>query len=184
MFLLASIIPTTIGEGSNQIMILAGQFGIKPHLLLAQIVNFCLVAWILYVLVLRPVRKSLDSRARTIDEGLRKSEEAVQTLKKAHGEADDLLAEAQKKAAEIIGISQKQAAELEAKSRAITQKESAELLQKARQDAKAEYAASLAASKEGLAKVVVELSEKALGEELTPDQRTRFAQKAAETFNK
>jgi F-type H+-transporting ATPase subunit b len=178
--LLATVDPVTLGEGSNQIMVLANQFGIKPHLLLAQIVNFCLVAWIFYALVLRPIRNSLDKRAMTIDEGLRRAEDAKQTLTKAHKDAEELVNAAQRQASDIVEASRKAAADYEAREHAAVTAERGELLEKARADAQTEYRDSLRQNRDALANMVVQLSEKALGEELTPEQRTRFAERAAE----
>lgn len=182
--LLASVDPATTAETSNQLLVIAGQFGIKPHLLAAQLINFLLVAWALWGLVLKPIQKTLDARAKTIDEGLLKSEEATQTLHKAQGTSEEIITKAQKRAAEILAEAQKQAATLESTARTASAKETAAMLEAARAASAAEYAQSLQKSQDKLAGIVVSLAEKALGEELTPEQRARFAQRAEATFKK
>lgn len=87
-------------------------FGIEPVLLLAQIVNFLIIFYLLKRFAWKPILKTLEDRKNTIAEGLKNAEladkrleEAVEkereVLKKAQSEAQNLLTDAKKQSLEI-----------------------------------------------------------------------------------
>jgi F-type H+-transporting ATPase subunit b len=180
--LLATLAPAAV-EGSNPLLKIAGDFGVKPHLLLAQIINFALVAWILYSLVLLPILRQLDSRAAKIAEGLAQAEAAQATLAAAKAQHDQTLLEARREATQIIEAAQKEADAHAAKQRAHAQREAEEMLHSARRQTALEQEQQILASQARIAQTVVALAEKNLGEDLTPDQRQRYAERATHSLS-
>lgn len=88
-------------------------FGVKPVLLIAQIVNFLILLFILKRFLYKPILKVLEERRRKIAEGLKNAEEIEQRLtklevdqkkqlQKAAAEAKDIIDEAGKNADKII----------------------------------------------------------------------------------
>jgi F-type H+-transporting ATPase subunit b len=77
-------------------------FGIDWHLLLAQTVNFivlaCALTWLLY----KPVLKVVKERERVINQGVDDAEEATQRLSHADTEVSSRLSTADKEAGAIL----------------------------------------------------------------------------------
>ena len=179
---LASIEVATTGEGSNQLVQIAQAFGVKPYLLLAQMINFALVAWILHSLVLKPIQKQLDARAQKIDEGLKQSELARQTLAQAQQERDALILEARKHAQQIVDQSQKEITAYEVKRRLDAEHEAVALREQTLRTLALEQEQAIKKAQDDIAQVVINLAQKGLAEELTPEQKERFAARATATL--
>ena len=62
-------------SGGNAVTRLAETFGVQTELLIAQIVNFCLVTYLLYRFAVKPTLKTIEARQKKIEEGLRFAEE-------------------------------------------------------------------------------------------------------------
>jgi len=89
------------------------KFGINPVLLVAQIVNFLIILFIVKKYALKPILKMLKDRETTIKNGLQQAEDAKKlledtaekerdVLKKAHTQARELLDEAKKDGEELL----------------------------------------------------------------------------------
>lgn len=78
------------------------QFGIKPILLAAQIVNFFILLFILKKFLYGPILKVLDSRKKTIEESLKNAEEIERKLADAGEMADRIMANAAKESQKVM----------------------------------------------------------------------------------
>lgn len=94
-------------------MEIAKQFGIEPILLLAQIVNFLIILFVLKKFFYKPIVKMLDDRKKKIEESLKNADAIEEQLKAteeksalildtAHQNAEDILAEAKTEAQRIV----------------------------------------------------------------------------------
>ncbi len=92
-------------------------FGVQPVLLLAQIVNFLIILWLLKRYAYTPIFKMLSDRKKTIAEGLKNSEEAKEALEKAVEEEKKILKKAQSEAQAILADARKQSDDTIAASR-------------------------------------------------------------------
>jgi F-type H+-transporting ATPase subunit b len=90
---------------------LLGTFGIKPELLLAQLLNFAVVMAVLYFFVYKKLLASMDSRATKIEKGLADAEHAAVALRTADMEKTRVLAEARAAAGVIVAEGERRAAE-------------------------------------------------------------------------
>ena len=169
-------------EGSNQIIEIAHQFGIKPYLLLAQIINFALVAAILYFFVIKPIQSKLDERAKLIDDGLKRSEETNQILAAANAQREQIITGARREAQALVEKAQKEIAAYEAIKRTEAQQEALELEQASIRSLALEQERQIAKAQHEITNLVVSLSEKSLEETLTPDQRSRFATRVSQVI--
>ena len=182
--LLALIDPAQSGAGNNAILQIAGQFGIKPQLLMAQIVNFIIVACILTFFVVKPIQSKLDERSKLISDGLKRAEESEKTLAAAKAEKEAIIGEARATVQSLIERSQKEMQEFEGKKRQEAQKESVAMLEKARRDLAMDHEQQIARAQKELATLVITLAERSLEENLTHEQKNRFAEKTAEALKK
>src|SRR3989338_7952080 len=96
------------------------QFGIEPILLLAQIVNFLIILFVLKKFFYKPIVKMLDDRRERIVESLKNADEieqklqeteekSAQILKDAQDQGDKFITEAQAQANKILEAAQMEA---------------------------------------------------------------------------
>lgn len=71
------------------------EFGVDPMLLLAQIVNFLIIAYLIKRFALKPIMAMLKNREEIISKGLQQAEEAKLLLEQAKEEESRLLKRAQ-----------------------------------------------------------------------------------------
>jgi F-type H+-transporting ATPase subunit b len=77
-------------------------FHLDIKLIIAQAVNFAIVAFILYYFALKPIFKVMDERNTKIEKGVENAEKAKQILAEAEKEKEDILNKAREKANEKI----------------------------------------------------------------------------------
>ncbi len=77
-------------------------FGIQPTLLLAQIVNFTIILFVLKKFFYKPITKALEDRKRRIEESLKNADEIEAKLKKTEEKTAQILEEARTNAQNII----------------------------------------------------------------------------------
>jgi len=76
--------------------------GINPGLLLAQLVNFGILYFILARFAFPALRKTLDERSATIRQGIENAEHAKTALAQAQQQADGIIHAAQQRSQQII----------------------------------------------------------------------------------
>ncbi len=85
-----------------------GALGIDPVSFLWQLVAFIALIWILNRLLYRPIRRTLDERARRIREGMEKAEQAEERERRAEEEYRARLEEARRQAQAIADEAREQ----------------------------------------------------------------------------
>lgn len=168
-----------IAAGSNPLEFLT-QFGIEWRLLVSQGVSFAIVACALYYLAFKPVMAAADRRREKIEKGLKDAEEAAAKLADAKAEADKKTAEAALEATRMLeaaradtkAAAEKAAAEAAAQA-AEARRKSDEQLAQDRERMKRELRDELCA-------LAARAAEEAVNGILTPEQRKRLDERAAE----
>lgn len=87
-------------------------FGIEPTLLVAQIVNFLIILYLLKRFLYKPVLEMLKQREKTIREGLEKAEQARLLLERTQDEEKTILQKAQQQATRLVEEAKDHAVEL------------------------------------------------------------------------
>lgn len=77
-------------------------FHLDVKLIIAQALNFAIVAFILYFFALKPIFKVMDERSNKIEKGVENAEKAKQILAEAEQEKEEILNKAREKANEKI----------------------------------------------------------------------------------
>ena len=158
---------------------IAQQFRIDAKFLVAQILNFCLVAFILYQFAFKPVLKTIEERQAKIADGLQYAEEMKSKLAEAERKEAETLRRAHREAQRIVE-------ETRENSKAILEKHTQEAV--ARADGvlkRAEHAIDLERSKmlsevqEEIVGLVVQTTSKVLKRELSERDRTSYSESAA-----
>jgi len=88
-------------ETSEGIGAVAGQFGLKGDLFVAQLINFLIVLAVLWKFVYNPIVKMLDERTERIEKSMKQAEEIEKRVEAIEGEKEDVLNTARKEAQEI-----------------------------------------------------------------------------------
>jgi len=88
------------------------QFGVQPVLLVAQIVNFLIVLYLLRRFALKPLLGVLKDRQATIADSIRNAEKAQEALDKATEREKEILQKAQQQAKETLSDARLQAADI------------------------------------------------------------------------
>lgn len=108
------------------------QLGIEPALLLAQIVNFCIIVFVLTKLLYKPILTMLEKRKKEIEEGLVLTQKMREEDEKLTVKRTKLLDQARKEAQEVITEARKQGQSAEKDLLDQAHKEAGEILEKGR----------------------------------------------------
>jgi F-type H+-transporting ATPase subunit b len=150
--------------------------GINPGFLVSQIVNFTLLAVLLYLVAYKPILRMLDERSARIKKGLEDAELASKRAAEMEQEFERQLAEARKEGQEIIA----QATRLSEKARQDildrAREDSKALVEKAKEEIARERELAMAELREQIADLSLSISEKVIGATLDePRQRQLVA---------
>ncbi|MGF1484247.1 MAG: F0F1 ATP synthase subunit B [Opitutales bacterium] len=156
-----------------------GEFGIKLEVIIAQAINFGIVAALLYFLAIRPVLSTINERQKKIADGLQYAEEMKSKLADAEKQHAETLREASQEAQRILEDAKSSAKQLQETQRQEAVNQAETILAKAREATAREREQILAEVRQEIARLVVETSEKVLTQELSPEQRERFNAAAA-----
>jgi F-type H+-transporting ATPase subunit b len=176
---LQDLVNLEVDESAGLVAEIAGQFGVSLQTLVAQVINFLIVAVALYYLAVKPVVATLDQRQKTISDGLQYAEdmklqlakaeqERAETIKKATLDAQRILAEAREQAKDLLDRKTNEAA---AKAESI--------IHKAHEAIDVERSKMLSEVRQEVARLVVATSGKVLSRELSEQERSRFGEVAA-----
>ncbi len=154
-------------------------FGVDwPHLL-AQIVSFCIVCYVLYRFAYRPVLQMLEVRRQQIAQGLANAEQIKAELARTEDQRKEVMAQANVQATKFIEEARAAAAQLQEQE---TQKAIAaaeQIVANAREAAAQDQARMLAELKREIGRLVVQTTATVTGKILTPDDQRRLAEETA-----
>jgi F-type H+-transporting ATPase subunit b len=155
---------------------IANQFAVDwPHLI-AQIVSFCIVAFLLHKFAYKKVLGVLEERRQRITQGLANAERIKKELADTETARQEVLAKANAEANRLIEEARAAAARVQ---EAETQKaiaEAAQIITKAQEAAAAEKARTMAELRRELGRLVVKTTSQVTGKVLTPDDQRRLAE--------
>lgn len=167
------------GASGGVVSELAGQFKVKVPTLIAQMVNFSLVALVLYFLAIKPIAATLDERQQKIADGLQYAEEMKTQLAEAEKERAEKVKAAAQEAQRILSESRAQSKEMiEAKTQEAAAQAEA-IIRKASEATELERQKMLADVRQEVARLVVATSSKVLSKELSDADKATFSESAA-----
>ena len=138
------------------------KLGIAPGYLISQLINFGLLAVILYLLLYKPVLNVLHQRQARIARSMADADAARESAGKAQQEFDRRLGEAQRKAQDVIGQAAQAAEKVAADIRADAEREAEAIRQKAREEAALERERMLAEVQDQIASLSLLATERVL----------------------
>lgn len=157
------------------------QIGIDGKLLLAQVVNFLILLFVLHRFAYKPMLVFLEKRTERIEEGLKNAEEAKKRLDEASKGEERILATAREEAKKIVTetreASEKRGQELIAEF----ERKAERIVEEAQERAKEEREKMFREAKGEIADLVIATTEKVLRENLDGDVErgkvTKFLEK-------
>jgi F-type H+-transporting ATPase subunit b len=138
-------------------------FGIEPVLLLAQVVNFLIIFWLLKKFAYKPIFAMLEKRKKLIAEGVENAQKSQDLLQKSLEEEKALLKKAQGNVTEILTDAQKQAQDIVA----VAEEGAKKRVEKILEDAKKEIEDQTLLAEKQLSKHTAELAAKLLEKSLS-----------------
>jgi F-type H+-transporting ATPase subunit b len=163
----------------NKLTMITDKFGVTWPTLIAQMVNFCLVAFVLYKFAVKPIAATLDERQQKIADGLQYAEEMKTQLAEAERERAEKIKQAAIDAQKILTESREQSKEMiEQKTQeAATQAEA--IMRKASEATELERQKMLSDVRQEVARLVVATSSKVLSRDLSDSEKQTFSDSAA-----
>jgi F-type H+-transporting ATPase subunit b len=148
--------------------------GINLSLLVSQLVNFTLLAVLLYLLLYKPVLRMLAQRKERIARSMADIDAARDAAAKAQQEYDRKVAEAQRKAQEIIAQAAQTSDKVGGEIKAEAQREAETIRLKAREEAEQERTHILAEVQSQIASLSMAATERVLGQGIDANTQRRL----------
>ena len=136
-------------------------------MILAQIINFAVVFFVLYKFALKPLKKLMDERSATISGGLDNAKKQEELLKAQQEQYDQTLAQARADAQAIMKEVKKDAEEKRAQILATAGDESKAIFESGKKQLADEKAKMLDEAKKELVTLIVSATEKVIGENMS-----------------
>lgn len=162
----------------GDIIQLFGNFGVDgPHLLI-QLINFALLAFVLYRFAIKPALGQMEERNRLIEKGLADAQAATQRLAEAQKAADAKLNAAADEAAKVLADARNAAKAAVEAAKAEAAAAQAEVVAKAKAAIEADRVKMLAEVRGEVSRLVVETAAKVLEQNLDDATRGRLNEAA------
>jgi F-type H+-transporting ATPase subunit b len=165
-------------EGAGIVAETARSFGVDwPHLI-AQIVSFSIVAFLLHRFAYKPILQVLEERRQRIAESLANAERIKAELAKTAVARQEILNQANSRANELIAEARNAAVRIQETEtqKAVTTAE--QIVTKAREAAEQDYSRMMGELRREVGRLVVETTAQVTGKVLTAEDQRRLAEEA------
>jgi F-type H+-transporting ATPase subunit b len=137
-----------------------GTLGIDAYKLIAQLVNFAIVVFVMWRWVYRPLVKTMDARSKEITTGLENAKEAKRQLSDATAEKEQLVNDARAEAMSILDETKGKAEAVRQERLKIAKEEIEKIAAEAKERLKMEREAAYGALQNDIADLVRRATEK------------------------
>jgi len=168
------------GSQNDLLWMITDTFGVNWRILLAQFINFGIVAVCLWKFAFKPVIASMDDRQQKISEGLQYAEEAKQQLASAEKEKAEKLRQANTESQTLVQEAKARAASLASEEKALLDSELAAKRDRALESIEQERQKVLSEARQDIARLVVLTSGRVLKKELSDEEKSRLNTTAAQ----
>jgi F-type H+-transporting ATPase subunit b len=150
------------------------KLGINLGFLISQLINFGLLAVLLYMLLYKPILNMLNQRKERIARSMADVDAARESAAKAQQDYDRKIVEAQRKGQEIIAQAAHASEQVGAEIKAAAQRDADAIRQKARDEAEQERAHILADVQKQIAGLSMLAAERVLGQAMDEGTQRRL----------
>jgi len=153
-------------------------FGIQPTLLLAQIVNFSIILFLLSKFFYKPISKMLDNRKKRIEESLANADLIEEKLKKTEEKQAQILAEAQKNAHQLLTDAKTQSEKILQDARLEARKSLEESLKAAQSQIGAERQKTIRLVQNESLSIIASVVKKVMGRTVRQNEKDQLTKEA------
>ncbi|HTW97098.1 MAG TPA: F0F1 ATP synthase subunit B [Candidatus Methylomirabilis sp.] len=153
-------------------------FGLDIKILIAQLINFGILLFILWKFAYKPMFKILDDRKKKIETGIENAAQAEEKLREMGEKEKKVLHEAKKEAAKILDDARAMAEESRKKNIDKTKEEIGQLINQEKENMRLEKAEILKSINREVADLVVATVEKVIEEKMTGAKDEELIKKA------
>jgi len=175
MIVLASLTDTAQG--------IVETFGIDWPMLIAQAINFLIVAFVIWKFAFKNILSTIKEREKQIADSLRNADKIKLELEETEKQQQETLQEASLEAKKTISIAQEQAKAFIEEQKDDARKQAEEIITKAKLAMEQERERVLREAREEIASLVVLTTSKVLSKDLSEEEKERFSAKATEELN-
>ena len=175
MIALASLADTAQG--------IVDTFGIDWPMLIAQAINFLIVALVIWKFAFKNILSTIKEREQQISDSLKNADRIKLELEETEKQQQETLQEASIAAKKTISSAQEQAKALIEAQKEDARKQAEEIISKAKLAMDQERERVLREAREEIASLVVLTTSKVLSKDLTEEEKQRFSSKATEELN-
>ena len=175
MIVLASLTDTAQG--------IVETFGIDWPMLIAQAINFLIVAFVIWKFAFKNILSTIKEREKQIADSLSNADKIKLELEETEKQQQETLQEASLEAKKTISIAQEQAKAFIEEQKEDARKQAEEIITKAKLAMEQERERVLREAREEIASLVVLTTSKVLSKDLSEEEKERFSAKAAEELN-
>jgi F-type H+-transporting ATPase subunit b len=148
--------------------------GINGGLLVAQVVNFLLIAGLLSAFIWRPAVNMLDARTAKIQKGLEDAAAAANARQNAEAEAETVMTEARSERAKVLDEARQAGEEVKKSIEGEAREEAERIREEARQEAVNARNTELADLRDQVLKISTAVAGRILREELDDDKQSQL----------
>ena len=153
-------------------------FGIEWKLLIAQLVNFFVLFYLLKRFAYQPILKMLEDRKEKIEKGLRDSEASQKKLAEIETKEKEVLVEARKQAQEIVAKAEAMAKKNKEEIAIAAKEQSEKIISEAEKKIELEKNKMMQEVRQQVAELVVSATEKIIGEKIDSEKDKNLIEKA------
>lgn len=173
------LLPLLAAADDNAFLKITRDFGINLPSILAQMLSFAVVAYVLWHFAFKPVTAALDERQKKIADGLRYADEMKAKLEETQKQTDQRIHEAQVEGQRLVDEARKAAKEFADRQQKDAIEKANALIEKAQAAIELEKRKMLAEARTEIARLVVVTTQQVLGRELPEAERARYNEAAA-----
>jgi len=175
MIVLASLTDTAQG--------IVETFGIDWPMLIAQAINFLIVAFVIWKFAFKNILSTIKEREKQIADSLRNADKIKLELEETEKQQQETLQEASLEAKKTISIAQEQAKAFIEEQKEDARRQAEEIISKAKLAMEQERERVLREAREEIASLVVLTTSKVLSKDLSEEEKQRFSARATEELN-
>ncbi|MDP2328554.1 MAG: F0F1 ATP synthase subunit B [Dehalococcoidia bacterium] len=160
----AAVVPAVASAAESSGGIAA--LGVNLPGLIAQLVNFTILLFVLRLFLFGPIMKIVDERRQKIEEGLKASEQAAHAAESSQEESRRILEGARAESREMVGRAQETANRLREELETQARRDAEQIVTRARQEIDAERQQAIQALRAEFADLTIRAAERVVGQSI------------------
>ena len=159
------------------------KFGVDLPLLIAQAVNFLVVAFLIWKFAFKKILSTIKEREKKIADSLKNADRIKLELEETEKKQQETLKEASLEAKNTVALAEEKAKSYIESQKEDARKQAEEIISKARSAMELERERVLKDAKDEIASLVLLATSKVLQRELKEDEKAKFAERAAKEIS-